>query len=110
MTPSKDTNIRATLEARLAEIRLRLEEFQQVLREPEDDDIEEVAAEADEDMVLERLARATQDEMRQILVALQRIEKGDYGTCDTCGKKIAEKRLRALPETSLCRECAEKTL
>ena len=110
MNTSEEMSTRASLETRLRTIRLRLEEIQKILREPEDGDIEEQATEVDDDMVLERLAGASRDEMRQILVALQRIDKGDYGHCETCGKRIAAKRLRALPETSLCRVCAEKTV
>ena len=110
MSNQEEANTRSKLEARLRAIRLRLEEIQQVLREPEDVDIEEQAADVDDDMVLERLAGASRDELRQILVALQRIDKGGYGNCETCGKKIVEKRLRELPETSHCLACAEKTI
>lgn len=40
--------------------------------------------------------------------ALQRIENGSYGVCDTCSKKITLERLRAIPFTSNCLSCQEE--
>jgi DnaK suppressor protein len=37
--------------------------------------------------------------------ALDRIEDGSFGTCDTCGRPISEKRLMARPVTTQCIEC-----
>lgn len=42
--------------------------------------------------------------------ALNRIEKGTYGTCQECGEHIAEARLEALPYTPYCIECAQKVV
>lgn len=39
--------------------------------------------------------------------ALQRIEDGTYGVCESCGDKIALARLDAIPYTRYCLECAE---
>jgi DnaK suppressor protein len=38
--------------------------------------------------------------------ALAKLDEGTYGTCDRCGGPIAEGRLRALPDSVLCVECA----
>ncbi len=38
--------------------------------------------------------------------ALDRIDSGRYGSCETCGTSIAAERLAALPATALCRACA----
>ncbi len=40
--------------------------------------------------------------------ALIRIEKGDYGRCNTCGKLIEKERLEAVPHASQCLECKVK--
>ena len=40
--------------------------------------------------------------------ALDRIEKGTYGICRTCGKKIQTKRLEAVPHATLCIECKKE--
>jgi RNA polymerase-binding transcription factor DksA len=38
--------------------------------------------------------------------ALERIESGRYGVCLACETAITEARLKALPATTTCRECA----
>jgi RNA polymerase-binding transcription factor DksA len=40
--------------------------------------------------------------------ALRKIEEGTYGLCEICGKKIAKKRLLAIPYTRYCIKCQEK--
>lgn len=37
--------------------------------------------------------------------ALARIDEGTYGTCQRCGKPIAEERLEARPWAELCIDC-----
>lgn len=41
--------------------------------------------------------------------ALARIEEGTFGTCQRCGKAIAEERLEALPYAELCIDCKRET-
>ncbi len=38
-------------------------------------------------------------------MALERIENGTYGLCQSCGKPISEERLEAVPHARLCIEC-----
>lgn len=38
--------------------------------------------------------------------ALAKLADGTYGICDSCGRPIAEGRLKAAPESALCVECA----
>lgn len=40
--------------------------------------------------------------------ALQRMEKGEFGVCQSCGESIAKQRLEAIPFTRYCVVCAEK--
>ncbi len=44
-------------------------------------------------------------ELDDINRALQRMDDGGYGTCEVCGKPIAEKRLMARPMAVTCVEC-----
>lgn len=37
--------------------------------------------------------------------ALDRIDNGTFGICESCGKSISEKRLMVRPVTTLCIEC-----
>jgi len=45
--------------------------------------------------------------LRMIDEALLKMESGEYGECDTCGKQIQTKRLEAVPWARLCIECQE---
>lgn len=40
--------------------------------------------------------------------ALERIDDGTYGICETCGKAIPVERLDVLPYSTLCVECASR--
>jgi YteA family regulatory protein len=54
------------------------------------------------------LLTAAEQRLEKIDNALKRIEKGTYGICEVCGKKIGMERLNAMPETTLCKECKER--
>ena len=47
-------------------------------------------------------------ELENIGDALKKTSEGTYGVCSNCGKPINPKRLKALPEATLCIECSEK--
>lgn len=47
-----------------------------------------------------------QESERRVTRALEKIEEGTYGTCDSCGRSIPAGRLRAVPQSVLCVECA----
>jgi DnaK suppressor protein len=42
----------------------------------------------------------------QLEEALERLDEGDYGTCESCEQPINPERLEALPRTTLCIACA----
>ncbi len=44
----------------------------------------------------------------KIRAALDRIEDGTFGVCESCGGEIGEARLEARPVTTLCIECKKK--
>jgi RNA polymerase-binding transcription factor DksA len=43
--------------------------------------------------------------LREIDLALGRMDEGTYGACQECGDSIGKSRLRALPQATLCRSC-----
>ncbi len=55
----------------------------------------------------QRLAkvRHIQQQITDLEHALQKVDNGTYGICDNCGKPIAEGRLKAIPQASLCLGC-----
>ena len=40
--------------------------------------------------------------------ALERIDNGTYGTCDSCGEAIGKARLQAFPRAVLCVACKQR--
>jgi len=55
-----------------------------------------------------QLADFESRELKQIDAALERVEAGRYGKCDTCDSSIGIERLRAVPYVADCIECARK--
>jgi len=54
------------------------------------------------------LEEAAQERLKEIEVALERIERGNYGLCTSCGATIASERLEAVPWASLCIDCKRR--
>lgn len=50
----------------------------------------------------------TLDLLRKVDHALERIEAGKYGNCESCGNPIPVERLDVLPYATLCVECAAR--
>jgi DnaK suppressor protein len=49
-----------------------------------------------------------QDLLDQTERALQRIDAGTYGVCESCGKAIGKARLLAFPRATLCVACKQR--
>jgi RNA polymerase-binding transcription factor DksA len=43
--------------------------------------------------------------LHQVMTALDKIDRGTYGTCDACRRNIKKARLKALPFATLCLKC-----
>ena len=69
-------------------------------------DWQERATQLENDEVLEELDEMTLEEIRQIRMALRRMENGSYGICSTCGRPIGTKRLAAVPSALTCVACS----
>lgn len=46
--------------------------------------------------------------IKKIKKALERIDNGSFGICETCGEEISIERLKARPVTTQCIECKTK--
>jgi DnaK suppressor protein len=46
--------------------------------------------------------------LNQIEAAIEQIEDGSYGRCETCGIQIPKARLEAIPYTTQCVRCASE--
>jgi len=54
------------------------------------------------------LANNAREMLRQNLHALERLEDGTYGVCESCGNAIGKLRLQAAPRATLCLTCKTK--
>lgn len=48
------------------------------------------------------------DLLHKVEKALARIDRGEYGICESCGNDIPTARLDALPYATLCVDCAQR--
>ena len=54
------------------------------------------------------LADIHREQLTQLDEALKKLEKGEYGNCEECGKKITEARLKVVPYAACCVDCQEE--
>ena len=54
------------------------------------------------------IASGEQEIIYEIDEALKRIKEGKYGKCESCGKKIPVRRLKAVPYAKHCIQCQSK--
>jgi DnaK suppressor protein len=61
----------------------------------------------DQELTL-RVLGSEEDTLGQIEAAIERIEEGRYGPCETCGQRIPKTRLDAIPYATRCVQCASQ--
>jgi DnaK suppressor protein len=71
---------------------------------------EDRADEVEEYENLLPIERSLEEKLKEVNIALEKIEKGTYGKCDNCGEEgcecdISEERLKVLPEAKTCNSC-----
>jgi DnaK suppressor protein len=71
------------------------------------DPTDRAALEADRNFML-RIRDRESKLIHKIKSALERIENGTFGVCETCGGEISVNRLKARPVTSQCIDCKAK--
>ena len=71
------------------------------------DPTDRASLEADRNFML-RIRDREHKLIKKIKKALERIENGTFGICESCGEEIGIERLKARPVTSQCIECKSK--
>lgn len=114
-TPEELAEVRSELEAdeaRLsAEVEVAEHDLVELMRDfgdgAGDDQADAGAAtwEREHELSLTQNARGLLDQTRH---ALERIEDGTYGVCESCGNPIGKMRLQAFPRATLCMTCKQK--
>ena len=98
------------LHARESELRRILDVDDSLLAEPQGPqvlDFKDLAAEQAAASIEDVTAAHAAAELTQVLAALRRLDKGNYGSCTDCGEPIDERRLLAMPATPFCTACQE---
>ncbi|MBK6956192.1 MAG: TraR/DksA C4-type zinc finger protein [Actinomycetales bacterium] len=96
----------------LADIRTAEEDLQGLIWDAGDgsgDDQADAGAKTYEREQEISLANISRDKLAQNRHALERLDNGSYGVCESCGLPIGKFRLQAAPRATLCRSCKEKT-
>ena len=68
------------------------------------DPTDRAALEADRNFML-RIRDRENKLIKKIKKALERIENGSFGVCESCGEDISLKRVKARPVTTQCIDC-----
>lgn len=85
---------------------LRYEQEGEALTDPGDD--MEIARAQTETELHASLIERSEERLRAIDGAFNRLGSGDYGTCDECGEEIPPQRLKLLPFVLFCVDCQSK--
>lgn len=109
------SEVRAELEADVARLRSELDEAEhdlvELMRDSGDgagDDQADAGATTSERRMELSLANNARDLLEQSTHALERMEDGSYGICESCGNPIGKARLSAFPRATLCMACKQR--
>ncbi|WP_267983426.1 TraR/DksA family transcriptional regulator [Flocculibacter collagenilyticus] len=94
------------LTTKRSQLQTRLEAIKADFRNGRAADFSEQATENENHDVLQQLKGDCEYELRLIAEALDKIEAGEYGYCNSCGESISTARLEALPYANECIKCA----
>ena len=114
-TAAELKEVRADLDAEIERLRAEISssetELTAFLKEPidgaGDDQADAVAKSFEREHELSLVAGARTG-LEQNLHALERLEDGTYGICESCGNPIGKLRLQAYPRATLCMTCKSK--
>ncbi len=103
---NRHSDLKASLEVKLQSLLERATEIENALSAPGNSDWEDKAIEMENNDALTGISTVTNLEIREIKLALSRIESGHYGICSDCGIPISKERLDAIPYATTCIACA----
>lgn len=114
-TESEQTELRAALKERLDELvaeqtrytdSIALAQRERLSDTAGDDQIDSGSKTVEHEHEV-AVASAISDRIRQVSHALERLDEGEYGFCEKCGKPIPAARLAAFPSATLCVSCKQ---
>ncbi|MCC7236273.1 MAG: TraR/DksA family transcriptional regulator [Bryobacterales bacterium] len=106
MTKAEVNKYKQILETKKAELAHVLRNREAIAIEKSPDALDEVQHAAERELAIRNLDRES-GLLRQVKLALTRIEDGSYGVCLHCEEEINPKRLAAVPWAPYCITCQE---
>src|SRR5438552_4967175 len=106
MTKSELNKFKHVLEAKQAELVQLVRNRDGIAIEKTPDALDEVQLAGERELAIRNLDRES-NLLRNVRLALARINDGSYGTCLHCDEEIKPKRLDAVPWTPYCIRCQE---
>ncbi|MCC6291272.1 MAG: TraR/DksA family transcriptional regulator [Bryobacterales bacterium] len=106
MTKAELNKYKQILETKKAELAHVLRNREAIAIEKSPDALDEVQHAAERELAIRNLDRES-GLLRQVKLALTRIEDGSYGVCLHCEEEINPKRLAAVPWAPYCISCQE---
>ena len=112
--PAKRDRLQVIRESLLSQRQELLDLYQHDLRagqqssDEASEDIVDRANNAYQREFMFNLSGGERDLLRQVEGALERLDQGEYGTCEHCRKPIGAQRLKAVPWARYCVDCQEK--
>ena len=102
---------RRRLEAKRRELDSFLEKAQSESRamggKKRGDQVEEATLAYNRDMLYSQ-SDSGRSLLKLVSDALDRLDDGEFGICEECGRSVGMKRLEAVPWTPYCRDCQEE--
>jgi DnaK suppressor protein len=98
---------RARLEQELVRVQEELALIKQKLEQKGDFGLGQGASTVYEWEMNLALRESAEAKIKSIKAALERLNQGNYGICEVCGRPIDPDRLEILPHTTLCVQCAQ---
>ena len=84
------------------------EDFRKLIEDKDPKDLGDIASADIDRSTLEALEMVEVRRLNRIDAALARIRNGRYGVCMTCGERIPQERLEAIPYALLCVKCQSR--
>ena len=111
MTAEQVEHFRRRLEEQRAALELRVARARERGREPRGEEPLDAGDESVRDILVDtelEVGDLRTREREEIDDALLRIERGEYGRCEVCGRPIEIDRLEAEPSARLCKDDARR--
>jgi DnaK suppressor protein len=107
MTKSELNKFKKILETKQEELERIVRNRDAITIEKSADALDEVQHAAERELAIRNLDRESQL-LRNVRLALRRVQDSSFGTCLHCEEEISPKRLAAVPWAAFCIQCQEQ--